>query len=111
MTGHEAVASGSSGTPSTLEKSPLDFANEDPPQMITEMGGMAYQVQDGLSHEIPHVETATTTEVVQEPGLEKEVAAMGPPVNKRCRKRGNDEAEANAPPKVLRMDHAAFRPA
>ncbi|GKA78332.1 hypothetical protein Tco_0784869 [Tanacetum coccineum] len=26
-----AVASGSSGTPPTLEKSPLDFANEDPP--------------------------------------------------------------------------------
>ncbi|GKF11356.1 hypothetical protein Tco_0049282, partial [Tanacetum coccineum] len=64
-----AVASGSSGTHSALEKSPLDFANEDPPQMITEMG------------------------------LEKEVAAMGPPVNKRRRKRGNDEAEANAQPK------------
>ncbi|GJX17129.1 hypothetical protein Tco_0217961 [Tanacetum coccineum] len=67
--------------------------------------------KDGLSHEIPPVETATTTEVVQEPGLEKEVAAMGPLVNKRRRKRGNDEAEANAPPKVLRKDHAAFRPA
>ncbi|GKG39162.1 hypothetical protein Tco_0463307, partial [Tanacetum coccineum] len=25
------VASGSSGTPPALEKSPLDFANEDPP--------------------------------------------------------------------------------
>ncbi|GJS67583.1 hypothetical protein Tco_0682147 [Tanacetum coccineum] len=36
---------------------------------------------------------------------------MGPLVNKRRRKRGNDEAEANAPPKVLRKDHAAFRPA
>ncbi|GJW42794.1 hypothetical protein Tco_0071593 [Tanacetum coccineum] len=86
-----AVASGSLGTPSTLEKSPLDFANVDPLQMITEIGGMKDQV-------------------VQEPGLEKEVAAMGPPVNKRRRKRGNDEAEANAPPKVLRKDHAAFRP-
>nr|GFB30330.1 hypothetical protein [Tanacetum cinerariifolium] len=32
-------ASESSGTPSTLEKSPLDFANEDPPQMIAESGG------------------------------------------------------------------------
>ncbi|GKC14145.1 hypothetical protein Tco_1010927 [Tanacetum coccineum] len=72
-----AVASGSSGTPSTLEKSPL----------------------------------ATITKVVQEPGLEKEVAAMRPLVNKRRRKRGNDEAEANAPSKVLRMDHAAFCPA
>ncbi|GJV70132.1 gypsy type transposase [Tanacetum coccineum] len=68
-------------------------------------------VTDGLSHEILPVETATTTEVVQELWLEKEVAAMGPPVNKRRLKRGNDEAEANAPPKVLRKDHAAFRPA
>ncbi|GKA05826.1 hypothetical protein Tco_0684946 [Tanacetum coccineum] len=79
--------------------------------MITDMGGTENQVHNGLSHEIPPVETATTTEVVQEPGLEKEVASMGPPVNKRRRKRGNDEAEANAPPKVLRKDHAAFRPA
>ncbi|GKD23263.1 hypothetical protein Tco_1224966 [Tanacetum coccineum] len=75
------------------------------------MGGMKDQVQDGMSHKILPVETATTTEVVQEPGLEKEVAAIGSPVNKRRRKRGNDEAEANAPPKVLRKDHAAFRPA
>ncbi|GJX54012.1 hypothetical protein Tco_0282381 [Tanacetum coccineum] len=104
------VASGSSRTPSALEKSPLDFANEDPPQMITEMDGTNDQVQDGMSHEIPPVETATTTEVVQEPGLEKEVASMGPSANKRRRKRGNDKAKVNAPPKVLRKDHAAFRP-
>ncbi|GJT96991.1 hypothetical protein Tco_1092509 [Tanacetum coccineum] len=106
-----AVALGSSGTPSALEKSPLDFVNEDPPQMITEMGGTADQVQDGFLHEIPPVETTTTTEVIQEPGLEKDVAAMRPLVNKRRHKRGNDEAEAKAPPKVLRKDHAAFRPA
>ncbi|GJS62930.1 hypothetical protein Tco_0677494 [Tanacetum coccineum] len=36
---------------------------------------------------------------------------MGPQVNKRRRKRGNDEADANAPPKVLRKDHVAIRPA
>ncbi|GJS20228.1 hypothetical protein Tco_0448860 [Tanacetum coccineum] len=36
---------------------------------------------------------------------------MGPPMNKRRRKRGNDEVEANTPPNVLRKDHAAFRPA
>ncbi|GJU35547.1 hypothetical protein Tco_1183901 [Tanacetum coccineum] len=52
-----------------------------------------------------------TTEVILEPDLEKEVAAMGPLVNKRRRKRGNDEADANVPPKVLRKDHDAFRPA
>ncbi|GJS19249.1 hypothetical protein Tco_0447881 [Tanacetum coccineum] len=94
------VASGSSGTPPALEKSPLDFANEDPPQMITERGGMKDQVQDGLSHEIPPVENVTTTEVILEPCQEKEVAAMGPLVNKRRGKRGNDEVEANAPPKM-----------
>ncbi|GKD42053.1 hypothetical protein Tco_1266698 [Tanacetum coccineum] len=43
--------------------------------------------------------------------MEKEVAALGPLMNKRRRKKGNDEADANAPPKVLRKDHAAFRPA
>ncbi|GJW96907.1 hypothetical protein Tco_0178715 [Tanacetum coccineum] len=52
-----------------------------------------------------------TMKVVLETGLEKEVVAMRPLVNKRRRKRGNDEAEANAPPKELRKDHAAFRPA
>nr|GEZ08524.1 hypothetical protein [Tanacetum cinerariifolium] len=40
-----------------------------------------------------------------------EVAAMGPVVNKRCRKRGNKGAGANASPKVLRKDYAASRPA
>ncbi|GJR82596.1 hypothetical protein Tco_0153381, partial [Tanacetum coccineum] len=105
------VASGSSGIPFALEKSPLDFANEDPPQLHTERDGTKDQVQDGSSHEIPLVENATTTEVVLEPDLEKEEAAMMPLVNKRRRKRGNDEAEANAPPKVLRKDHATFRPA
>ncbi|GJT75474.1 hypothetical protein Tco_1042199 [Tanacetum coccineum] len=37
---------------------------------------------------------------------------MGPPINKRRkqmrRKRANDEAEANAPPKVLRKDHVSI---
>ncbi|GJZ14424.1 hypothetical protein Tco_0549654 [Tanacetum coccineum] len=103
------VVSGSSGTPSALEKLPLDFANGNPHPLITERDGMEDQVQDGLSHEILPVENPTTTKVVIEPDLEKEVAAMGPLVNKRRRKRGNDEANANAPPKVLRKDHVAFR--
>ncbi|GKD83411.1 hypothetical protein Tco_1350250, partial [Tanacetum coccineum] len=56
------------------------------------------------------MKAATTTEVVQEPRLEKEVATMGPSVNKRRRKRDNAKAEANAPPKVLRKDHAPICP-
>ncbi|GJS99662.1 hypothetical protein Tco_0820832 [Tanacetum coccineum] len=35
---------------------------------------------------------------------------MGPRVNKRRRKRGSDEVDANVPPKVLRKDHAVVRP-
>ncbi|GJY07602.1 gypsy type transposase [Tanacetum coccineum] len=104
------MASESSGTPSVLEKSPLDFANENPPSLITKRDEAEDQGQDGLSRKIP-VENPTTTEVIIKPDLEKEVAAMGPLVNKRRRKRGNDEADANAPPKVLRKDHATFRPA
>ncbi|GKG53435.1 hypothetical protein Tco_0552703, partial [Tanacetum coccineum] len=57
------------------------------------------------------VENPTATEVIIEPDLEKEVVAMGPLVNKRRQKIGNDEADAYAPPKVSRKDHAAFRPA
>nr|GEW16691.1 transposase (putative), gypsy type [Tanacetum cinerariifolium] len=76
-----AVASGSSGTPSAVEKSQLDFFDEDPPQVITERGEEA------------------TTEVIPESSLEKEVAAMGPVVDKRRRKRENKGEGANAPPK------------
>nr|GEY09489.1 hypothetical protein [Tanacetum cinerariifolium]GEZ97937.1 hypothetical protein [Tanacetum cinerariifolium] len=75
------VASGSSGTPFDVEKSPLDFTDEDPPQVITKMGKEA------------------TTEVIPESSLEKEVVAMGPVVNKRRHKIGNKGAGANAPPK------------
>ncbi|GKE00878.1 hypothetical protein Tco_1388861, partial [Tanacetum coccineum] len=74
-------ASRSFGTPSTMEKSSLDFADEDLPPPNTE----GVRTEEGGHH--------------------------GAPVNKRRkqirRKRANDEAEANAPPKVLRKDHGA----
>ncbi|GJS99661.1 hypothetical protein Tco_0820831 [Tanacetum coccineum] len=54
------VASGSSGTPSTLEKSPLDFANENPSPLITKGDGTEDQVRDELSCEIPPKENPTT---------------------------------------------------
>ncbi|GJS68439.1 hypothetical protein Tco_0683004 [Tanacetum coccineum] len=76
------VASGSSGTPSTIEKLSLYFDNENPTPSTTERVGAGDQAQDGLAHEVPSVETATTT-----------------------------EGEANAPPKVLRKDHATPHPA
>ncbi|GKD66785.1 hypothetical protein Tco_1308893 [Tanacetum coccineum] len=103
-----AMTSESSGTPSTIEKSPLDFANEDPPQTITERGGTEDRVQDEVAYEIPPTGNASTKGVALEIGLEEEVAAMRPLMNKGRRKRGNTKAEANAPPKVLRRDHDTF---
>ncbi|GJR70812.1 hypothetical protein Tco_0016877 [Tanacetum coccineum] len=103
-----AAATESSGTPSTIEKSPLDFANENPSQQITEGDGTGYQVRDEVSCEIPSEENPTTTGVV--PELENEVAGIGPRVNKRRHKRASDEANANAPPKVLRKDYGVARP-
>nr|GEX98412.1 hypothetical protein [Tanacetum cinerariifolium] len=74
-------ASGSSGTPFSVEKSLLDFSNEDAPPLITE-----------------------------KPNLEKETVDTGALVSKRRRKKGPDEAKANAPPKVLRKDYVASHP-
>ncbi|GJR91307.1 hypothetical protein Tco_0215318 [Tanacetum coccineum] len=85
------VASGSSGTPAAIEKSPLDFADKNPPPVITERGDIA------------------TAKVIPEASLEIEVTAMGHVVNKRHRKRGNEGTKVNAPPKVLRKDHVASR--
>ncbi|GJZ08955.1 gypsy type transposase [Tanacetum coccineum] len=67
--------------------------------------------QDGLAHEEPPKETATTTEVAEEAMVGEEMAVVKPLVSKRRkklrRKRGNEEVEVNAPPKVLRRDHAS----
>ncbi|GJS49251.1 hypothetical protein Tco_0599372 [Tanacetum coccineum] len=70
-------ASGSSGTPSTVEKSPLDLVNEDLPPPNTEGVETEEQVHDELSQEIPYVGHASTTKVIPETGVEEEVATMG----------------------------------
>nr|GEU31679.1 hypothetical protein [Tanacetum cinerariifolium] len=72
-------------------------------------GKVEDQIQDEVAYEIPPTGNASATGVALETGLEKEVAAMGPPVNKRRHKSGNNEAEANAPPKALRRDYDTFR--
>nr|GEW80931.1 hypothetical protein [Tanacetum cinerariifolium] len=43
-------------------------------------------------------------------GPTERVAATGPPAVKERRKRGHDRVDTNAPPKVLRRDHADPRP-
>ncbi|GKE43676.1 hypothetical protein Tco_1470960, partial [Tanacetum coccineum] len=99
-----------SGTPSVIEKSPLDFSNEDPPRAITERGRIEDQVQAEVSNEAPSVENPHTTGVIPIPDREHEAGAMGSLIRKKCRKRGNDEEDANVPPKVLRKDHASIHP-
>nr|GEX73236.1 hypothetical protein [Tanacetum cinerariifolium] len=83
------------GVPFTIERSPLDFANEAGPED-----------QETVAPEVPLPEDVPTTRGVPEVGPAKRVAATDPPAVKKCRKRGHDGADANAPPKVLRRDHA-----
>ncbi|GJR91458.1 hypothetical protein Tco_0215469 [Tanacetum coccineum] len=98
------------GTPSTIERSSLDFANENPSQQITRDDGTEDQVQGMVASKVPPPDNVTTTGVTPETDLGEEVAAMGPCMSKKRLKRGHNGAEANAPPKVLRKDHAASRP-
>ncbi|GKC51002.1 hypothetical protein Tco_1073747, partial [Tanacetum coccineum] len=100
----------SSETPSVMEKSPLDFSSEDPPPMTTNKGETKDQALAVASQEVPSAENTATAEVVLELNLEKETTAKEPPVNKRCRKRDQSAVEGNAPPNVLRKDHASVHP-
>ncbi|GKA83386.1 hypothetical protein Tco_0804981 [Tanacetum coccineum] len=59
--------------------------------------------ETGPEHAQPAAESAAT-EVPPETNLEQEVLTMGPPVNKRRRKRDRGETGSNAPSKVLRTE-------
>nr|GEY30367.1 transposase (putative), gypsy type [Tanacetum cinerariifolium] len=105
-----AVETDSSGVPSTIERSPLDFSNENPSQQSTGGNGKEEQDQEAVALEVPPPENVTTTGVAPEAGPTEGIAATGPRVIKKRRKRGNDRVDTNAPPKVLRSDHADSRP-
>ncbi|GJR54002.1 hypothetical protein Tco_1404523 [Tanacetum coccineum] len=68
----------SSETPFAMEKSLMDFSNEDSPPMITGRGETEDQVPAAVSQEAP-TKNAATAEVVPEQNLEKEATAMGGP--------------------------------
>nr|GEW75529.1 transposase (putative), gypsy type [Tanacetum cinerariifolium] len=93
-----AVATDSSGVPSTIKRSPLDFANE---AGASDQGTMAPEVSP--SEDVP-VTSAP------EAGQAEEVTATDPSAVTESRKRGHDGVDANAPPKVLRKDHDDPRP-
>nr|GEY16143.1 hypothetical protein [Tanacetum cinerariifolium]GEZ53569.1 hypothetical protein [Tanacetum cinerariifolium] len=93
----KAVATDSSGVPSTIEKSSLDFAHED---------GASNQGTAALEMPPPKDVPATAAPGV---GQAKEVVAAEPHVARESRKRGHDGVDANAPPKSFRRDHADLR--
>nr|GEU32160.1 hypothetical protein [Tanacetum cinerariifolium] len=93
-----AVATDSSGVPSTIEKSLLDFANE----------GEASD-QGTAAPEIPPPEDVPAT-AAPGVGQAEEAVAAEPSVAREIRKRGHDRVDANAPPKSLQRDHADLRP-
>nr|GEZ76489.1 hypothetical protein [Tanacetum cinerariifolium] len=91
-----AVATVSSGVPSAVEKSPLDFADK------AEASG-----QETAATEVPPPEEVPVTTV---PGGDQAApVAVEPPVQE-SRKRGREGIDANAPPKSLRRDHADLQP-
>nr|GEV36194.1 hypothetical protein [Tanacetum cinerariifolium] len=105
-----ATATDSFRVPSTIERSALDFANENPSQQSTGGNGTEDQGQETVAPEVPPLENVTTTGVAPEVGLTEEIVTMCPHVIKERRKRGNDGVDTNAPPKVLRRDHAGSQP-
>nr|GFA76227.1 hypothetical protein [Tanacetum cinerariifolium] len=92
-----AVATDSSGVPSAIEKSPIDFADE--------AGAFG---QETAAPEVPLPEEVPVTTV---PGGDQAapVVVKPPPVQEN-RKRGREGIDANAPPKSLRRDHADLQP-
>nr|GEY38638.1 transposase (putative), gypsy type [Tanacetum cinerariifolium] len=84
-----AATTDSSGVPSTIERSLLDFAHE---AGASDQGTAAPEMP--LSEDVP----AT---VAPGAGQAEEVAAADPPAAAESRKRGRDGIDVNAPPKVL----------
>nr|GEX65924.1 hypothetical protein [Tanacetum cinerariifolium] len=87
------VATDSSGVPSAIEKSPLDFADE------AEASG-----RETADPKMPPPEGVPVATV---PGSGQAVEAVvaEPPTVRESRKRGPEGVDANAPPKSLRRDH------
>nr|GEZ33287.1 hypothetical protein CTI12_AA086170 [Tanacetum cinerariifolium] len=93
-----ATASDSSGVPSAIERSPLDFAYE-----------AEASSRETTAPEMPSPEEVPIT---TSPGADRaaETIAVEPPAVRESRKRGHERIDANAPPKSLRRDHADLRP-
>nr|GFB52630.1 hypothetical protein [Tanacetum cinerariifolium] len=92
-----AAVTDSSGVPSAIEKSLLDFADE------TEASG-----QETAAPEVPPPEEVPISTV---PGGDQAApVAVEPPMVQESCKKGCEGIDANAPPKSLRRDHADLQP-
>nr|GEX58625.1 hypothetical protein [Tanacetum cinerariifolium] len=89
-----AAATDSSGVPSTIERSPLDFAHE-----------AGASNQGTVASEMPPSEDVPATDAPVA-GQAEETAATDPPAAPESRKRCRKGSDVNAPPKSLRRDHA-----
>nr|GFC32430.1 hypothetical protein [Tanacetum cinerariifolium] len=92
-----AVVTDSSGVPSAIEKSPLDFADE---------AGASGQETAAL--EVPLPEEVPVTTILG--GDQAAPVVVEPPPVQESRKRRREGIDANAPPKSLRRDHADLQP-
>nr|GFB93865.1 hypothetical protein [Tanacetum cinerariifolium] len=95
-----AVATDSSGVPSTIERSPLDFSNENPSQQSTRPGD-----QEATTPKVLPPENVTTTRVAPKVGQAERVAATGPPCGQRMPQERPRWGRHKCTPKVLRRDH------
>nr|GFA34381.1 hypothetical protein [Tanacetum cinerariifolium] len=93
-----AAATDSSGVPSAIERSLLDFVDE------AEASG-----RETAAPEMPPPEEVPNTTAPGGTQAAKTVA-VEPPAVRESRKRGHEGIDANAPPKSLRRDHADLRP-
>nr|GEX09199.1 transposase (putative), gypsy type [Tanacetum cinerariifolium] len=89
-----AAATDSSGVPSAIERSPLDFAYK----------AEASARETAAPEMPPPEEVPITTALGADQAAETVVAE--PSAVRESRKRGHEGIDANAPPKSLRMDHA-----
>nr|GEX25496.1 ABC transporter E family member 2 [Tanacetum cinerariifolium] len=92
------AATDSSGVPSVIERSPLDFAYE------AEASG-----KETAAPEMPPPEEVPITTALGTDQAAKTVA-VEPPAVRESRKRGHEGIDANALPKSLRRYHADLRP-
>nr|GEV15653.1 hypothetical protein [Tanacetum cinerariifolium] len=84
-----AAATDSSGVPSTIERSPLDFANE-----------AGASDQRATAPDVLPSEDVPATRGAPKAGQAEEVTATDPSAVTESRKRGHDGADANAPSKL-----------